>query len=156
MIRDAIARRVAPEAFLNFAENVSLMYDDQKWFAIDQIAWASSQLRDINQDALSANALRGALRRMEDGPHFSGRSTRILELSRALARALVHMGSTAAADAVLRDASNRYTLPTSESALCVAWRGALRRDLGMSQAALPFFERCARQGHMNDDARSIV
>lgn len=156
VIRDAIARRIAPDAFLGYAENVCQVFDDQKSYAIEQIVWASNNLRDMNQDALAANALRGALRRLEDGPNYQGRSFRLIELSRALARALVHMGSTAAADSVLRDAANRYTLPAAESALCVAWRGALRRDLGMSQAALPFFERCAREGHLNDEARAIV
>lgn len=155
-IREALARRTAPGALLGFAEDLCLVYADQPLHGADQVAWCSTILRETNQESLAVGALRAVLRCLEDGPHFPGRGQKAIEVSRALARALVHMGSTAAADAVLRDAANRYVLPASESAQCIAWRGALRRDLGMSQAALPFFERCAREGNLNNESRQIV
>ena len=40
--------------------------------------------------------------------------------------------------------------------MCLAWRGTLRWELGMSQAALPFFERCARMGRLPEEARQLV
>ncbi len=156
VIRDTMARRTSSEALIAYSQAVSLMFDDQKWYALDQLTWAAQILHESNQDTQAVRALRVALRRLEDSPEYQGREAKIFEVARALARSLVHEGNVAAADVVLRDASNRYPLPRGESAHCVALRGTLRWELGMSQAAQPFFERCAREGRLPDEARSLV
>ena len=155
-LREALSRRSTPEALVGYAQAVSQVYDDQKWFAVDQMIWAAQILRESNRDALAMKALREALTRLEDGPAFQGRSQKILEVSRALARALIYEGETAAADAILAQAVNRHPTPANEAALCLAWRGTLRWELGMSQAALPFFERCAREGRLPDEAKQLA
>ena len=99
------------------------MYDDQRSYAFDQLMWTSQILHDMGHDAQALLALRGALRRLEDGADYQGRGQKALELSRALARALVREGEIVAADIVLRDASNKHSLPAQDAALCVAWSG---------------------------------
>ncbi len=155
VLREALTRRTTPETLVAYAQSVSQMYDDQKWFAVEQMIYAAQILRESNRDALAMKALREALTRLEDGPAFQGRSQKILEVARALARALVYEGETAAADAILAHAVNRHPSPASDAALCLAWRGTLRWELGMSQAALPFFERCARESRLPDEARQL-
>ncbi|MEI6233180.1 MAG: PQQ-binding-like beta-propeller repeat protein [Planctomycetota bacterium] len=155
-MRDGLNGRSNPGALMTFAQTVAQMYDDQKWFSLDQMTWAAQVLHEANFDVGSMRALRVALQRLEDGPDYQGRSKKVLEVSRALARALANDGAFAAADEVLSYAVNRYPNPPQDAALCLAWRGTLRWELGMSQAALPFFERCSRLGRLPDEARPLV
>ncbi len=156
VMRDAILRRTTYETQIGFASIVCQMYDDQKGQAMDQMAVAALALHESNRSALAINALRLAVRRLEDGPEYQGRLSKIAELTRSLARALAAQGHFAEADLVLRDASTRDCVSRMDAASCTALRGTLRWELGMSRAAQPFFERCAREGRLSDDARQVV
>ena len=71
--RDVLRDRSNPASILALAQTVCLMYDDQKWFALDQMTLGGADLHDANRDAESMQALREALKRLDDGPDYQGR-----------------------------------------------------------------------------------
>ena len=104
------------------------------------------QLKESGDQAQADTILEGMLSRAATGNREALDYTRQnWEMVKKLAMGLASEGRMDDADTVLRDACNLWPEPLDQYLNALVMRGTLRRDVGQSQAALPFFERASRE-----------
>ena len=108
---------------------------------------AADQLKQGDDTAASIQFLQTSLRELYAGAEFAAKDRLVWSLTNRLFEALASEGRMRAADNVLRDAISRYPMILEPFYAGLLARAALRRDLGQSQPALPFFERALRDNY---------